>query len=121
MNKNVSKEAVRINVVGPLKFIAGTAALFVGAFALSRLSIFTGRQFMTPGLTDDQILKMDKHNGHHRTANSVENFGQGLIAAAVSGKLTADQSEVLTKVSNRLVELLNDDVKDLPEPLAHTH
>lgn len=101
------------------EFIAGTAALLTGAFTLSKLAIFRGRDFMTPDLTGAQILVMDAHNDHHRKVDGVELFGRGV--AALSSELTAVQSEAIAKINSVSTESLDNDVKDLPGILAHTH
>jgi len=114
MSRNVNREPNQRT----LKFIAGTAALLAGAYALSRLSIFIGRDFKTPNLTDAQILAMDGHNNFHRKIDNADSFGKGIL---VLGKPTDAQLKDLKESDNLSAKLLDDSIKNLPSPLNHTH
>lgn len=111
VDKNILKSFLRI------------ATAFTGIYLLSSLAIFKGRDFKTPGLSDEQIKAMDIHNDHHIQSDLLRFLGSGLGAGlSVIAPYAPTEIEAGEKASsekgNKALDL---EVAELPSPLKHTH
>lgn len=97
-----------------LKSIAGVAAFLTGVYVISNLGTFRGRAYQTPGLTDDQINAMDKHNDHHHWKDIMHTVLQFVLGTKVADPLIKED-DVQTR------QRYDTEVSNLPLPLNHTH
>ncbi len=106
-----------------LKSLLRTAATFTGIYLLSNLAIFVSKDFLTPGLTREQLEMMDKHNFNHHQEDLIDYLGRGVGAGLNIVKPTASKEIQAVKIANskEANAYLDSDVIDLPPPLNHRH
>lgn len=97
--------------------IITSLAFFTGAYILSTARIFTGNDFLTSGLTKEQIKTMDEHNLDHRIIDNIRTFVQGF--SLFHGEKVIKQ--IVEVDGPRVNKILDERVSELPKGLIHTH